>query len=252
MVVTCGVPTPDGFDLTAQCQVANGVGWYVPPEVLDDPDADPSDFVGRGLAGVTVIHRSATEPHRDQYADPERPILRIAGGRVQRWQNGNWDAYIDAADRLKAGTELAGASFKVHLDGHNQLDYITGAADESARQHFFYVSDDGDLTALRYDNWKIVFLEQRAQGTLAIWLDPYVELRAPKIYNLRTDPYERADITSNTYFDWMLERAWTLIPAQTYVAQMAQSLIDFPPSQSPASFTINQVMAKLRAGMTSA
>ena len=84
----------------------------------------------------------------------------------------------DVADRLKAGADLSGTTYKVHLDGHNQLDYITGAADESPRQHFFYVSDDGDLTALRYDNWKIVFLEQRVQGTLGIWLEPFVELGA--------------------------------------------------------------------------
>ena len=94
----------------------------------------------------------------------------------------------DVADRLKAGTDLAGTTYKVHLDGHNQLDYVTGAADESPRQHFFYVSDDGDLTALRYDNWKFVFLEQRATGTLRIWAEPYTELRVPKIFNLRTDP----------------------------------------------------------------
>jgi arylsulfatase len=154
----------------------------------------------------------------------------------------------DVADRLKAGADLAGATYQVHLDGHNQLDYITGAADTSPRQHFFYVSDDGDLTALRYDNWKIVFLEQRAVGTLAIWLDPYVELRAPKIYNLRTDPYERADITSNTYFDWMIDRIWLLIPAQAYVAQMLQTLKEFPPRQEPASFNVEKVLEKLKEG----
>ena len=88
-------------------------------------------------------------------------------------------------------------------------------------KHFFYVSDDGDLTGLRFDNWKIVFMEQRQAGTLAIWLEPYVELRAPKLFNLRTDPYERADITSNTYFDWMIDRIWVFTPAQAYVANAA-------------------------------
>jgi arylsulfatase len=157
----------------------------------------------------------------------------------------------DVADRLKAGAELAGTSFKVHLDGHDQLDYITGQADESARNHFFYVSDDGDLSAMRFDNWKFVFLEQRAAGTLAVWMEPYVELRVPKIFNLRTDPYERADITSNTYFDWMLEHAYMLIPAQMYVAELLQTLAEFPPRQEPASFSIDQVMNKLKAGMGS-
>jgi arylsulfatase A-like enzyme len=157
----------------------------------------------------------------------------------------------DIAEQLKAGTELNGTQYKVHLDGHNQLDYITGAADSSPRQHFFYVSDDGDLTALRYDNWKFVFLEQRATGTLQVWMEPYTELRVPKIFNLRTDPYERADQTSNTYFDWMIDRAWLVIPAQALVAQMMQSLVEFPPSQKSASFTIGQLMKKLEAGLPS-
>ena len=104
----------------------------------------------------------------------------------------------DVADRLKTGGDLAGTSFRVHLDGANQLDYFTGASDVSARKHFFYVSDDGDLTAMRYDNGKVVFLEQRATGTLNVWAEPYTELRVPKIFKLRTDPYERADIRSNT------------------------------------------------------
>ncbi len=154
----------------------------------------------------------------------------------------------DIADRLMAGTELAGTTYKVHLDGHNQLAYVTGEADESPRKHFFYVSDDGDLTALRYENWKLVFLEQRAVGTLDVWLEPYVQLRAPKIFNLRTDPYERAEITSNTYFDWMLDHAWLLVPAQAYVAQMLGTLAEFPARQAPASFSLDQVLEKLQAG----
>ena len=140
----------------------------------------------------------------------------------------------------------------MHLDGHNQLDYVTGATEESPRKHFFYVSDDGDLTALRYDNWKFVFLEQRATGTLRVWAEPYTELRVPKIFNLRTDPYERADITSNTYYDWILDHAWLAIPAQTYVLQMAASLGEFPPRQEPASFTVGKMLDKLKSGFASA
>jgi arylsulfatase len=156
----------------------------------------------------------------------------------------------DIAERLREGTELSGTRFHVHLDGHNQLPYLTGETDTSPRQHFFYVSDDGDLTAMRFDNWKIVFLEQRAAGTLNVWLEPYTELRAPKIFNLRTDPFERADQTSNTYFDWMLDRIWLLIPAQAYVAQMLQSFAEFPPRQSPASFNVDKVLAKLQEGVS--
>jgi len=158
----------------------------------------------------------------------------------------------EIAEQLKAGTQLAGTEYKVHLDGFNQLDYITGAADESARRHFFYVSDDGDLTALRFDNWKVMFLEQRARGTLQVWIEPYVELRTPKIFNLRTDPFERADETSNTYFDWMMTKAWILIPAQQYVAKMLTTLAEFPARQEPASFSVDKVLAKLQASAGSA
>jgi arylsulfatase len=157
----------------------------------------------------------------------------------------------DVAERLKAGTELAGRDYKVHLDGHDHIDHLTGASDTSPRQHFFYVSDDGDLTAVRYDNWKLVFLEQRAAGQLQVWMEPYTVLRVPKMFNLRTDPYERADITSNTYFDWMIDRAWVMVPIQAYVALMLTTFLEFPPRQEPASFTIEKLMEKLHAGMPS-
>jgi len=158
----------------------------------------------------------------------------------------------EIAAKLRAGHELNGRTYKVHLDGFDQLAYLRGDTDTSPRQYFFYVSDDGDLTALRWDNWKFVFLEQRATGTLQVWIEPYTQLRVPKIFNLRTDPYERADITSNTYYDWMLDRAWLVMPAQAFVAEMLQSLIEFPPSQTPASFTIEQLLEKLKAGIPSA
>jgi arylsulfatase A-like enzyme len=157
----------------------------------------------------------------------------------------------DIADQLKEGTELNGSEYRVHLDGHNQLPYLTGEMDQSPRKHFFYVSDDGDLTALRFDNWKIVFIEQRAEGTLRIWAEPFTPLRVPKIFNLRTDPFERADVTSNTYYDWLLDRAFILVPAQAYVARMLETLKDFPPRQKPASFSIDQVLEKLQAGVAS-
>ena len=158
----------------------------------------------------------------------------------------------DVADRLKVGAELNGLQYKVHLDGHNQLDYLTGASAVSPRKHFFYVSDDGDLTAMRYDNWKIVFLEQRVTGTLQIWAEPFTVLRVPKIFNLRTDPYERADHTSNTYYDWLLDHAWVLVPAQTYVGTMLSTLAEFPSRQAPSSFTIDKMLEKLLSGVSSA
>ena len=111
------------------------------------------------------------------------------------------------------------------------------------------MSDDGDLTALRFDNWKLVFLEQRATGTLRVWSEPFTELRVPKIFNLRTDPYERADITSNTYYDWLISHAWLLVPAQQYVAQMLRRCAEFPPRQEPPSFSVDKILEKLQSGM---
>ncbi|MCB0968543.1 MAG: sulfatase-like hydrolase/transferase, partial [Ilumatobacter sp.] len=154
-------------------------------------------------------------------------------------------------DQLKAGTELNGKKFKVHLDGFDQLGYITGEDDKSPRPYFFYCSDDGDLTAMRYDNWKLVFLEQRAAGTLQVWAEPFTELRVPKIFNLRTDPYERADVTSNTYWDWMLSRVYLIVPAQMYAAELLSTLQEFPQRHEPASFNLSQVIEKIET-MTSA
>ncbi|MEB3337932.1 MAG: arylsulfatase [Leptolyngbyaceae bacterium] len=154
-------------------------------------------------------------------------------------------------EKLLQGHHAGNQVFKVHLDGYNLLPYLMGEEASSPRPGFFYFSDDGDLTGLRYDNFKIVFLEQRATGTLQIWAEPYVQLRVPKIFNLRTDPYERADRTSNTYYDWLLDHAYLLVPAQALVAEFLESFQEFPPSQKAASFTVDQVMKKLEAGLTS-
>ncbi len=213
-------------------------------------------------AGMTPFRNEKNSNWEGAYRVPAlvRWPARIPAGEVRNGIVSHADWFVtllsaagvpDIVDQLKTGAELNGTTYKVHLDGFDQLAYFAGETDVSPRPHFFYVSDDGDLTAMRFDNWKIVFMEQRATGTLQVWLDPYVELRAPKVFNLRTDPFERADQTSNTYFDWMLEHIWLLVPAQTYVAQMLQTLVEFPPRQAPASFGIDQVMAKLRAGLPS-
>jgi arylsulfatase len=148
-------------------------------------------------------------------------------------------------EKLKAGHQAGERHYHVHLDGYNMLDYWTGQTDKSPRVEFFYFSDDGDLTGLRYDNWKIVFMEQRAAGTLQVWAEPFTALRVPKIFNLKTDPYERADITSNTYWDWMLDHAFMLVPAQTYVGRFLATFQEFPPRQKAASFSLEEVMEKL-------
>ncbi len=157
----------------------------------------------------------------------------------------------EISDKLKAGVELAGTDYKVHLDGHDQLAYLTGETEASARDYFFYMSDDSDLMALRFHNWKLVFLEQRAPGTLRVWAEPFTELRVPKMFNLRTDPFERADQTSNTYYDWLLEHAFLMVPAQSFVMEMAASLVEFPPRQESASFTVGAMLEKLKAGIQS-
>ncbi|MFP2924367.1 arylsulfatase [Pyxidicoccus sp. 3LG] len=157
----------------------------------------------------------------------------------------------DIKERLLKGHKAGSKTFKVHLDGYNLLPYLTGQEPKSPREEFFYFSDDGDLVALRYDNWKQVFLEQRAPGTLRVWGEPFTVLRMPKIFNLRTDPYERADITSNTYYDWCLKHAFLAVPTQAIVARFLESFKQFPPRQKAASFTVEQVMEKLTAGITS-
>jgi arylsulfatase len=132
------------------------------------------------------------------------------------------------------------------------LDYWMGKSDKSPRKEFFYFSDDGDLVGLRYDNWKFVFKEQRCPGTCQIWAEPFVELRVPKIFNLLTDPYERADITSNTYWDWMFDHIFMLVPAQTYVAEFLSTFKDYPPRQKASSFSLDRVMEKLEQAASGA
>jgi len=153
------------------------------------------------------------------------------------------------AEKLKKGHTAGKKTFKVHLDGYNLLPLLTGRESKSPRVSFFYFSDDGDLTGLRYDNWKFVFMEQRMTGTCAIWAEPLVRLRIPKVFNLRTDPFERADTTSNTYWDWMIDHAFLLIPAQKYVGDFLATFKEFPPRQKAASFSIDQVLEKLEAGI---
>jgi arylsulfatase len=113
--------------------------------------------------------------------------------------------------RLKRGVKAIGRTFKVHLDGYNILPLLTGKGKEIARNDIFYFSDDGDLAALRYDDWKLILTEQKSMGTFRVWMEPFVPLRVPLMFNLRRDPYERASITSNTDYDWVLGHAFLLV-----------------------------------------
>jgi arylsulfatase A-like enzyme len=141
--------------------------------------------------------------------------------------------------------ESLGREYRVHLDGYNILPMLTGETEESPRKEIFYFTDDGDLAALRYADWKITFLEQKAWATFRAWIEPLTPLRTPLIFNLRRDPYERAYRTSNTYYDWMLDRAYMLVPAQTYVAQFLATFEEYPPRQEAASFSLDKVLEKL-------
>jgi arylsulfatase A-like enzyme len=145
-------------------------------------------------------------------------------------------------------SKAMGRKYRVHLDGYNILPLLTAETEESPRKEIFYFSDDGDLTALRYGDWKLIFMEQRVEGTLQAWAEPFVPLRVPLIFNLRRDPFERAQKTSNTYYDWLLDRAYLLVPAQAYVGKFLQTFKDYPPRQKAASFSLSDVMEQLSEG----
>ena len=152
----------------------------------------------------------------------------------------------DIKEKLKAGGVSAiNRTYKVHLDGYNFLPYLTGQAEKGPRDEIFYFTDDGDLSALRYKDWKVIFMEQRAEATFQAWREPFVPLRIPLLENLRRDPYERGMITSNTYDDWFLDRVYLLVPAQAYVAKFLETFKEFPPSQKAGSFSLDKVMEKM-------
>jgi arylsulfatase A-like enzyme len=152
----------------------------------------------------------------------------------------------DITDKLLKGYTIGDMTYKVHLDGYNLVPYLTGQTEKSPRVSFIYCNDDQQVVGLRYDNWKIVFEEQRTQGTLRIWAEPFTTLRFPKIFNLRTDPFERADITSNTYYDWLLDHVYLLVPAQAYIGEFPQTFREYPQRQKAASFNLDDVLRRLQ------
>ena len=145
--------------------------------------------------------------------------------------------------KLKQGLSVGGKNFKVHLDGHNRMDFFAGKGPDP-RRDFFYFSDDGSLLALRYAQWKLVFAEQRAHG-FDVWQNPFVTLRLPKLFNLRSDPFETADHESMDYDLWRIERVFLLVPAQQYVGRFLSTFREFPPRQKAGSFGIDQVLRTL-------
>jgi arylsulfatase len=157
----------------------------------------------------------------------------------------------DVKERLLSGCQVGDKQFKVHLDGFDMMSYLSGEAKASPRRGFFYISDDGDIMAVRMEDWKVVLMEQRAKQ-LMCWLEPLVPLRAPKLFNLRRDPFERADENSNTYWDWYISHAYAVYAMQAVVAEQIDAFTKFPPRQKPASFNLDAVMRKVTEAGASA
>lgn len=155
----------------------------------------------------------------------------------------------DIVEKCKKGYKVGDMTYKVHIDGYNLLPYLTGEVKESPRKGFIYFDDDGNLVAVRFDNWKAVFMEQRKQGTLGIWAEPLVPLRVPKLFNLRLDPYERADVTSNTYYDWLFKNVFMILTGNMVVQPFLETFKEFPPRQEAASFTIDQAVERMHAAV---
>ncbi|MBD8877492.1 arylsulfatase [Roseibium polysiphoniae] len=228
-----------------------------------------------GIVDNTIVHYSTDNgPHMNTW--PDAASSPFFGEKNTNWEGGwrvpsmvRWPDRIEAGsvsneimhhmdwlptflaaagdpdikENLKeGGVQAIGREYKVHLDGYNFLPHLTGEAEEGPRKEIFYFADTGELTALRYEDWKAIFLEQKEYATLRAWIEPWTVLRIPLITNLRRDPYERAHVTSNTYYDWMIDRVFFLVPAQAYVANFLKTFQEFPPRQKPASFSIDQVM----------
>ena len=157
----------------------------------------------------------------------------------------------DVVAKCAKGYSVGGKTFKVHLDGYNLIPFFKGEVKESPRKEFLYWSDDGDLLAIRVNQWKVSFLEQNTeispQMPVGVWQGQFTHLRVPNLYNLRSDPFERGP-TSIYYPDWQVRRVFVQVPIQAFVAQWLQTFKEFPPRQKPASFNLDEVMRKLSEG----
>jgi arylsulfatase len=231
-----------------------------------------------GIADETFVFYSTDNgPHMNSW--PDAAMTPFRGEKNTNWEGGwrvpamvRWPGKIEAGQvsneimhhmdwlptflamagvsdikeqLIKGGVRAIGRKYKVHLDGYNSLKYLLGEEETSPRNEVFYFSDDGDLTALRYNDWKVIFLEHRYPQTLRAWAEPWTELRIPLLFNLRRDPYERSNITSNTYWDWYLDHVFLLMPASDYTAKFLATFEEFPPRQKPGSFTIGDAKDKI-------
>jgi arylsulfatase len=191
---------------------SNWEGAYRVPAFVRWPGHFPA---GKTLNGIVA--------HEDWL-----PTLAAAGG----------DPAIK--EKLRKGVDLGGRKYRNYIDGYNMLDYLSGKSDASPRHEFFYVNDDGQIVAIRYDDWKAVFLENRGQA-FEVWREPFIELRVPLLFNLHRDPFEKAQHNATVYNDWMLERAFVVVPMQQLAGRFLMTLKDYPPSQTPGSFNLDKI-----------
>ena len=233
-----------------------------------------------GVADNTIVQYGTDNgPHKNTW--PDAGVNPFRGEKNTNWEGGwrtpsmvRWPGNIEAGsvsneimsgmdwfptylaaagnpdikENLLKGVTENGRSYKVHLDGYNMLPYLTGKEKEGARKELFYFSDDGELMALRYNDWKVTFMHQTSQGTLETWSKPMVTTRIPLLYNLRRDPYEFATVTSNTYWDWYLDHVFLLLPAAEYVGQFIATFKEYPPRMKAASFNLGDTMKALQEG----
>jgi arylsulfatase len=155
----------------------------------------------------------------------------------------------DVKERLMKGDTFAGRQYRFHPDGYDMNDYFAGKAKASPRHEFWYVNDDGQIVAARYDDWKVVFLENRGHA-FEVWREPFIELRVPLIFNLRRDPFEKAQHNANIYNDWVLDRAFVIVPIQGLATQFLQTMKDYPPSQRPGSFNLSKIEEQLKSSLS--
>jgi len=267
--------------LKPESQGKTGLGIY--PDGMVEHDAHVGQLLKKlddlGIAENTIIMYS-TDNGAEAMSWPDGGTTPFRGEKNTNWEGGyrvpcliKWTGVIkpgtvfngigahedmlptllaavgetDIKTKLQTGYTVGSTTYKVHLDGYNLMPWLSGKTDESPRKEFLYWSDDGQLVSLRYNQWKLVFAEQRAHG-LEVWEEPFVQLRFPKLFNLRSDPFERADHEAIDYPHWRIDRVFLLVPAQAFVAQWIGSFKEFPPRQKPASFSIDQVMNKLTSG----
>jgi arylsulfatase len=256
-----------------------GLGIY--PDGMVEHDGHVGQILDKldelGLTENTIVMYS-TDNGAEVFSWPDGGTTPFRGEKNDNWEGGfrvpllvRWPGMIDAGtefngiishldwfptiagalgdddiiERLENGTNFGDKRFKVHLDGYNLAPYMAQETTEWPRKEFFYFSDTGDLLNLRYNQWKVVFAEQRAEG-IQVWREPFVFLRAPKLFNLRSDPFELADRVGIGYEQFWAEHMFVFVPAQAFVARYLATFQEFPPRQTPASFTIDQVMEKLK------